>query len=70
MLVPALSYTDMEIQDGAVASTAYARMIADGTLESERAGIKDALLAYCARDTEAMVGVYEALLAETKRNTL
>ena len=65
-LVPDLDYTDMEIQDGAVASTAYMRMIATDTPESERAEIREALLAYCARDTEAMVGVYEALLDEAK----
>lgn len=58
----------MEIQDGAVASTAYTRMIAEDTpQESERVGIKDALLAYCARDTDAMAGAYEALIAEAKR---
>ena len=68
MLVPALSYTDIEIQDSAVASSTYLRMIADHTPESERSGIRDALLAYCARDTEAMVGVYNALLDEAKRN--
>ena len=68
MPVPALSYTDIEIQDGAVASTAYTGMIAEDTPESERAGIREALLAYCGRDTEAMVGVYEALLDEAKRN--
>ena len=56
----------MEIQDGAVASTAYTRMIADDTLDSEKTNIKEALLTYCARDTEAMVGVYEMLFAEAK----
>lgn len=68
MLVPALSYTDMEIQDGAVASSAYVRMITDHTSESERSRIRDALLAYCARDTEAMVGVYEALKSQMQHS--
>lgn len=65
-LVPNLDYTDMDIQDGAAASTAYNRMIADDTPDSDKATIKEALLAYCARDTEAMVGVYDALLVEAK----
>ena len=60
-LVPDLGYTDMDIQDGTAASTAYIRMIADDTPDSEKANIRNALLIYCARDTEAMVRVYEAL---------
>ena len=69
-LVPNLGYTDMDIQDGAAASTAYTRMIAQDTPKSEKVEIRNALLAYCARDTEAMVRVYDALLAEAKRVTL
>ncbi len=67
-LVPDLDYTDMEIQDGAVASTAYTRMIAHGTPENEKASIRNALLSYCARDTAAMVRVYEELAKEAKYN--
>ena len=63
-LVPDLDYTDMEIQDGAAASIAYMRMIADGTSSSEKDVIREALVIYCARDTEAMIGVYEALLVK------
>ena len=65
-LVPSLSYTDMEIQDGTTASTAYTRMIAHDTPDPEKTTIRESLLAYCSRDTEAMVGVYDALLAEAK----
>lgn len=65
-LVPNLDYTDMEIQDGAAASTAYMRMIADDTPEPEKARIREALAVYCARDTLAMVDVHEALLTEAK----
>ena len=61
-LVPNLGYTDMHIQDGAVASIAYMRMIAEDMPESEKVDIRKALLVYCSRDTEAMVGVYQALL--------
>ena len=66
-LVPNLSYADLEIREGTAASTAYRRMIVDDTREVEKAEIRQALLAYCERDTEAMVSVLDALLAEAKR---
>ena len=67
-LVPALSYADLEIQDGLAATRSYARMIASDTPEPDKSEIREALLAYCQRDTEAMVRIYDALLAEAKRN--
>ena len=63
-LVPTLSYADLEIPDGAIAAASYTRMVASDTPEWEKAAIGEALLAYCQRDTEAMVRVYDALLAE------
>ncbi|MCE2463062.1 MAG: DUF2779 domain-containing protein [Dehalococcoidia bacterium] len=68
VLVPGLSYADMEIPEGLAASMSYARMVAAETPEAERAKIREALLAYCQRDTEAMVRVYDALLAEAGGN--
>ncbi|MCY4528381.1 MAG: DUF2779 domain-containing protein [Chloroflexi bacterium] len=65
-LVPNQDYTNMDIQDGAAASMAYTRVSAVETPESEKAEIKEALLTYCAQDTEAMVGLYEALFDESK----
>ena len=64
VLVPTLGYADLEIQEGLAASASYARLIAGDTPESEKTEIREALLAYCRRDTEAMVRVYDALLAE------
>ena len=64
-LVPDLAYDDLEIPEGLAAAAAYARLIAGDIPESEKAEIREALLAYCQRDTEAMVRVYEALLAES-----
>ena len=64
-LVPDLSYDDLEIAEGQGAAAAYAGLIAGDTPPSEGAKIREALLAYCARDTEAMVRVYEALVAES-----
>ena len=61
VLVPGIDYGDLEIQDGQVASVAYAQMIAPSTPKPEKERIRKALLAYCQRDTEAMVGVFREL---------
>ncbi len=61
-LAPALRYTDLSIRDGSVAAVSYARMVAADTPPDEQAAIRGDLLAYCARDTEAMVRVYDALV--------
>ena len=63
-LVPEFGYGDLDIADGETASTSYLRMIAPETPDAERDAIRGALLAYCRRDTEAMVRVVDALLAE------
>ena len=68
-LVPDMAYTDLEIQGGDVASIGYTRMIAADTPEPERTEFQEALLAYCKRDTEAMVRVLDALHAEARRTT-
>ena len=63
-LAPSLSYTDLEIPEGMAAAASYIRMTANDTPESEKSHIRDALMAYCQRDTEAMVQIYSALLSE------
>ena len=68
-LVPNLGYSDLGVADGVAASAAYARLISGDAPEQEKASLKQALLAYCERDTEAMVRVYEALLAEAGQET-
>jgi hypothetical protein len=60
-LVPDMDYGDLEIQEGGHASVAFARMIAQETGESDRGRLKEALLAYCRRDTEAMIRIFDAL---------
>ena len=60
-LVPGWGYDDLEIQEGTLASANYLRMVASGTPEEEKARIRRDLLAYCRRDTEAMVRVLGAL---------
>ena len=64
-LVPDLAYDDLEIPEGLAATAAYARLIAGGVPQSEKAKIRKSLLAYCERDTEAMVRTYEVLLIES-----
>lgn len=60
-LVPTLSYSDLAIQGGDVASALYAQ-VATMTEADATKTIND-LLAYCKRDTEAMVEIYRKLQA-------
>ncbi len=60
-LVPESGYQDLAIQDGGQASLTFTQMIAAETEEDEREGHREALLAYCQRDTEAMVRIFDAL---------
>jgi len=64
-LVPGQGYDDLEIRDGGTASLMLSRLILDGEAVSdiERARLRRQLLAYCERDTLAMV----AVLAELRR---
>ena len=56
-----MGYEDLEIQHGLIAAIDFGRMVAADTPVDERDKIKDALLAYCQRDTEAMVRVFDVL---------
>jgi hypothetical protein len=59
VMVPELSYKDLDIQDGGLAMVEFARMIEARGEEKEK--IRAALLKYCERDTEAMVRILEKL---------
>ncbi|MFO0773869.1 MAG: DUF2779 domain-containing protein [Nitrospiraceae bacterium] len=61
-IVPNLSYTDLAIQGGAVAARSYLKMAFEEQDWIERQRIAADLLAYCARDTFAMVALRRALL--------
>ena len=63
-LVPGFGYDELEVQEGLAASAAYTRLATGNVPEDELAETRKALLAYCKRDTEAMVRVYRLLLAE------
>ena len=56
-----LSYKDLEINDGSLASVAYAEMISPKTSQERKDVIRRNLLAYCERDTEAEVRLFEKL---------
>jgi predicted RecB family nuclease len=62
-LVASLDYSDLEIQEGGMASLQYSRMMFEVLDDEERARIRAALLNYCERDTLAMVELRKALLA-------
>jgi hypothetical protein len=63
VLVPELSYDDLEIQDGQDASALIARLMlrADEFSPEDRARLRSNLLAYCRLDTWAMVKLLERL---------
>lgn len=63
-LAPVLSYEDLGIKEGGQAASAYYRMVFVETDWIERAKIQEALLAYCKRDTLAMVELRRALAAK------
>jgi hypothetical protein len=60
-LVPGLGYDDLEIAEGNAASLAYAEMQDPGTSPERTAQLQAALLAYCKRDTQAMVELFRVL---------
>src|SRR5216684_1793419 len=62
-LVPSLSYADLTVQDGEVATVELQRLMfgRDGMPAGERAALREALLRYCERDTWAMVKLLEKL---------
>ena len=57
-LAPHLGYDDLAINDGTLASMAYAEMLRPETTPERRAEIRSNLLAYCARDTLAEVELF------------
>jgi len=60
-MVPSLAYDDLAIKEGGYAASQYYRMVFVETDWVERANIQEALLAYCKRDTLAMVELRRAL---------
>jgi hypothetical protein len=67
VMVPDLGYHDLAIQKGDVASLQFQQLWNEALDEAERLRIRADLLAYCKRDTEAMVGILAALRAAVAR---
>ena len=65
VLAPDMGYGGLEIQHGLVAAIDFGRMIAESTSAEEKEATREALLAYCQRDTEAMVRVFDVLSSMT-----
>jgi predicted RecB family nuclease len=61
-LLPEMGYENLEIQEGQLAGLQYMKMIDPSSLTDEKEKIKKDLLAYCGRDTLAVVKIRERLL--------
>lgn len=61
VLVPALSYKDLEVQEGTTASNNWGDMVTKSISKKEKDKIYNDLLAYCELDTLAMVRILEGL---------
>jgi len=64
-VAPHLAYDDLEIQEGALASLQFHRIIFGDGDATEKARLRTALLAYCERDTLAMVELRRVLWEKT-----
>ncbi len=64
VLCPELAYSDLAIQEGGEASASWLTMTSDKTPKDERLRLAENMLAYCKRDTEAMVGILEKVRKE------
>ncbi|MCH7578807.1 MAG: DUF2779 domain-containing protein [Chloroflexi bacterium] len=60
-LAPGVAYEDLEIRGGMVASNAYLESIRPETSARRRKKLRQDLLAYCARDTKAMLLIIDAM---------
>lgn len=60
-LVPDLGYDDLEIGDGLAESQAYEELRDPKTPVGRATELRSNLLAYCGRDTEAMLELFTAL---------
>lgn len=61
VIVPELSYTELDIQDGASAMEAWRQMVFENLSEDKRKKIKKDLLEYCKMDTLGMVELFKHL---------
>lgn len=62
-ILPDMSYENLEIQEGQLASLEYVKMIDPATPIEEKEKIKRDLLTYCGHDTRAMLKIRAALIS-------
>jgi hypothetical protein len=61
VVVPDLSYEELDIREGSQAALAFIDMTDPAQPREVRQRLRDGLLRYCRRDTEAMVRLYQTL---------
>jgi hypothetical protein len=61
VLVAGLDYSDLDIREGSQAAGAFAMMTDPNTPAADRRRLREGLLAYCRRDTEAMLRLFQTL---------
>ena len=64
VMVDGLGYDDLDIREGSQAALAFISMTDPEVPASNRAGLREGLLAYCSRDTEAMLRLFQVLTKE------
>ena len=62
VMVPSLSYQDLEINNGEMASTTWWDLTQKSSRQAERETLRQGLLRYCQLDTLAMVKILEKLI--------
>lgn len=61
VIVADLNYKDLSIREGSQAAVAFSDMTDPLTPAAKRRELKEGLLAYCERDTQAMVRLFQTL---------
>ena len=61
VLVPGMTYKNLNIRDGSMAMTGWKTMMFDMKDDQEKEQMKEDLLKYCELDTLAMVKIFEVL---------
>lgn len=64
ILCPELSYDTLAIREGGEASASWPVLTSDKTPAKEKAELEKNMLAYCKRDTEAMVGILDRIIKD------
>jgi hypothetical protein len=63
VLIPSLSYKDLNIQEGGTASESYRKLIDKNIAKIEKEDLKTNMLEYCKLDTLAMVEIFNKLIS-------